>query len=67
MLNMRFGWGTYDEMLEMRRSIRKERAEQEHARDESKRQIQNNIAILFLSLSIVALVGGGLYILASVL
>lgn len=62
MLNMRFGWGTYDEMLEMRRQIRKERAEQEHARDESKRQIQNNIAILGLSILIIGFLGGGIYL-----
>tara|TARA_R110000796_G_scaffold125746_2_gene240307 strand:+ start:3836 stop:4222 length:387 start_codon:yes stop_codon:yes gene_type:complete len=67
MLNMRFGWGTYDEMLEMRRSIRKERAEQEHAQDEAKRQIQNNLAILVLSALIIGVLGGGMYLISTVL
>ena len=66
MINMRFGWGTYDEMLEMRRSIRKERADQEHARDEAKRQIQNNMALLGLSILIIGALGGGLYLVAAV-
>ena len=66
MLDYRFGLGTYDEMLEMRRSIRKERADQEHARDEAKRQIQNNMAILGLSILIIGALGGGLYLVAAV-
>lgn len=64
MINLRFGWGTYDEMLQMRRDIRKERADIEHARDESKRQIQNNMAILGLSILIVGIMGGGIYMIS---
>jgi len=66
MINMRFGWGTYDEMLEMRRSIRKERADQEHAKDESRRQIKNNMAILTLTVMIFGVLFGGIYLVASV-
>ena len=62
MLDMRFGFGTYDEMLEMRRTIRKERAEREHARDEAKRQIQNNLAIVALIFAISGVIVGIIYL-----
>tara|TARA_R110000744_G_scaffold376330_1_gene490505 strand:+ start:1433 stop:1906 length:474 start_codon:yes stop_codon:yes gene_type:complete len=67
MLNMRFGWGTYDEMLEMRREIRAEREKTVFAQDEAKRQIQNNLAILGLSILIIGILGGGMYALSTVL
>ena len=67
MLNMRFGPSTYDEMLGMRRQIRKEREETVYAAMEAKRQIANNTAILALSLGIVGVLGGGIYFLMSVL
>ena len=44
MLDMRFGYGTYDEMLDMRRQIRKDREKEVYAAMESKRQIANNMA-----------------------
>jgi F0F1-type ATP synthase assembly protein I len=49
-------------MLEMRRTIRKERAEREHARDESKRQIQNNLAIVALIFAISGVIVGIIYL-----
>jgi len=64
MLNMRFGPSTYDDMLDMRRQIRKEREETVYAAMEAKRQIQNNAAIGGLSLAIVGTIGGGIYLLA---
>tara|TARA_A100000171_G_C2072708_1_gene115534 strand:+ start:173 stop:646 length:474 start_codon:yes stop_codon:yes gene_type:complete len=64
MLDMRFGFGTYDEMLEMRRTIRKERAEREHARDEAKRQIANNLAITALVFIIGGVLTLGAYLVA---
>jgi hypothetical protein len=67
MINMRFGWGTYDEMLEMRREIRAEREKTVFAQDEAKRQIQNNLAILVLSALIIGVLGGGMYVLSTVL
>ena len=57
----------YDEMLGMRRQIRKEREETVYAAMEAKRQIANNVAILGLSLGIVGVLGGGIYLLMSVL
>lgn len=67
MINMRFGWGTYDEMLGMRREIRAEREKTAFAADEAKRQIQNNLAILVLSALIIGVLGGGMYLIVSVL
>ena len=67
MLNMRFGPSTYDDMLQMRRQIRKEREETVYAAMEAKRQIANNAAIAALSLGIIGLLGGGIYLLMSVM
>ena len=62
MLDYRFGLGTYDEMLGMRRQIRREREETVYRAMEAKRQIQNNMAIGGLSLGILCLLGGGIYL-----
>ena len=67
MLNMRFGPSTYDDMLQMRRQIRKEREETVYAAMEAKIQIANNSAIAALSLGIIGLLGGGIYLLMSVM
>ena len=53
MLDYRFGLGTYDEMLGMRRKIRKEREDTVYAAMEAKRQMANNAAIGALSLGIM--------------
>ena len=62
-LDYRFGLGTYDEMLGMRRKIRAERERTVYAAMESKRQIKNNMAIAALSLGIISVLGGGIYLL----
>jgi len=62
MLNFRFGPSTYDEMLGMRRQIRKEREETVYAAMEAKRQMANNAAIGGLSLGIIGVLGGGIYL-----
>ena len=62
MLNMRFGPSTYDEMLGMRRQIRKEREETVYAAMEAKRQIANNAAIGGLSIGIIGILGSGIYL-----
>ena len=64
MLDMRFGFGTYDEMVDMRRQIRKDREKEVYAVMESKRQIANNIAILGLSILIIGILGGGVYMIS---
>lgn len=66
-LDYRFGLGTYDEMLGMRRKIRAERERTVYAAMESKRQIKNNMAIAALSLGIISVLGGGIYLLTLVL
>tara|TARA_B100000768_G_scaffold97262_1_gene90723 strand:- start:4474 stop:4953 length:480 start_codon:yes stop_codon:yes gene_type:complete len=67
MLDYRFGLGTYDEMLGMRRKIRADRNETIYKAMESKRQMQNNAAIGGLSLGIIGVLGGGVYLVASAL
>lgn len=62
MLDYRFGLGTYDEMLGMRRKLRAEREETVYRAMEAKRQIQNNMAIGGLCLGIVGALGGGIYL-----
>ena len=63
MLDYRFGLGTYDQMLGMRRKIRAERERTVYAAMESRRQMANNIAITGLALGIVSVLGGGIYLL----
>ena len=67
MLDMRFGYGTYDEMLDMRRKIRKDREKEVYAAMESKRQIANNMTILGLSILIIGILGGGVYMVSLVI
>ena len=64
MLDYRFGLGTYEGMLDMRRKIRAERERTVYAAMESKRQMANNLAITGLALGIVSVLGGGLYLIA---
>ena len=64
MLDFRFGVGTYDEMLDMRRAIRKEREETVYRQMEAKRQILNNAAIGTLGFLIFGTLGGGVYLIA---
>ena len=64
MLDYRFGLGTYEGMLDMRRTIRAERERTVYAAMESKRQMANNLAITGLALGIVSVLGGGLYLIA---
>ena len=61
-LDYRFGLGTYDEMLGMRRKIRADRERTVYAAMEAKRQMANNAAIGGLSLGIISVLGGGLYL-----
>ena len=63
MLDYRFGLGTYDQMLGMRRKIRAELERTVYAAMESKRQMANNLAITGLALGIVSVLGGGIYLL----
>ena len=64
MLDYRFGLGTYDQMLGMRRKIRADRERTVYAAMESRRQMANNLAITGLALGIVSVLGGGIYLIA---
>jgi len=64
MLDYRFGLGTYDEMLVMRRKLREERERTVYRQMEAKRQIQNNAAIGTLGFLIFGTLGGGVYLIA---
>jgi len=63
MLDMKWGHGTYTELSDMRKKMREERRQQEHARIETKRQIANTAAVGGLSLGIISVLGGGVYLL----
>ena len=63
MLDYRFGLGTYEGMLDMRRKIRAERERTVYAAMESKRQMANNLAITGLAVGIISVLGGGIYLL----
>jgi len=63
LLDMKWGHGTYTELSDMRKQMREERRQQEHARIETKRQIANNSAIAALSTAILGVLGGGVYLL----
>ena len=53
MLNMRFGPSTWDEMLELRRRIKKEREETIYAAEEFKNAILDGVIMVSLSLGIL--------------
>ena len=58
MLNMRFGFGTWDELKEMQRKIRADRQKQVYAAAEAKQAILNGVAIVvLLVLGSVMLIG----------
>ena len=66
MLNMRFGFGTWDELKQMQRKIRADRQKQVYAAAESRQAIVNGIAII-LALGVgVAVLLGFLWFLGSV-
>jgi hypothetical protein len=65
LLNLRFGPLTYQELLDTRRSIRKEREAKVHAAMENKREILNNMAICTLSFGILGIVFVGIYLIGS--
>ena len=64
LLNMRFGFGTWDEMILLRRQIRKERELQVYNSMEAKKEMINNMAILGLSILIIGALGGGAYMIS---
>ena len=61
LLNFRFGYGTWDELKEMRRKIQKEREKQVWAQAEMRRNLIEVISIVFLILITTASLGGLAY------
>ena len=66
MLNMRFGPNTWDEMMELRRSIKKEREETIYAAEEFKHAMINGAIMVALSFGILTAVFGGVYLIGVV-
>ena len=62
MLNMRFGPNTWDEMMQLRRKIKKEREDTIYAAEEFKHAIFDGIIMVGLSLGILGGVFGGVWI-----
>ena len=66
MLNKRFGPNTWDEMMELRRSIKKEREETIYAAEEFKHAMINGVIMIALSFGILTAVFGGVYLIGAV-
>lgn len=62
MLNIRFGYGTWKEMIELRRKIKKEREETVYRQMEARRAFFENCAIIGLVLALFAIVFGGFWL-----
>lgn len=61
MLNIRFGFGTWKEMVELRRKIRKEREETLYKQQERRKAFFEILMVLFILFSGVAIVSGILF------
>ena len=61
LLNFRFGYGTWDELKEMRRKIAKDREKEVYAQAELRRNLIEAISIFFLIMLGAVLVFGVAY------
>jgi len=61
MLNIRFGFGTWKEMVELRRKIRKEREETLYKQQERRKAFFEILSVLFILFGGIAIVGGILF------
>ena len=64
MLNMRFGFGTWDELKEMQRKIRADRQKQVYAAAEARQAFINGTAIVLLLGALTCMVAGLFYFIA---
>ena len=64
MLNMRFGFGTWDELKEMQRKIRADRQKQVYAAAERRQSFINGTAIILLLGAMACMVAGLFYFIA---
>jgi len=61
MLNIRFGFGTWDELKEMQRKIRAKREREVYKQAEAKQALINGVAITLLIGALISMVGGLFY------
>jgi len=61
MLNMRFGFGTWNELKEMQRKIRAKREREVYKQAEAKQAVINGVAITLLLGALVSMLGGLFY------
>jgi hypothetical protein len=61
MLNMRFGFGTWNELKEMQRKIRAKREREVYKQAEAKQAVINGVAIFLLLGALVSMLGGLFY------
>ena len=61
MLNMRFGFGTWDELKDMQRKIRAKREREVYKQAEAKQAMINGVAIFLLLGALVSMLGGLFY------
>ena len=61
MLNMRFGFGTWDELKEMQRKIRAKREREVYRQAEAKQAFVNGVAIFLPLGALVSMLGGLFY------
>ena len=64
MLNMRFGFGTWNELKEMQRKIRAKREREVYKQAEAKQALINGVAIFLLLGALISMVGGLFYFIA---
>ena len=64
MLNMRFGFGTWDELKDMQRKIRAKREKEVYAAAEARQAFVNGVAIIALLLALSGMVFGLFYFIA---
>lgn len=65
MLNMRYGFGTWDELVQMRRTIRKKREATVYKQEERQRAFIEAVSIGIAILVLVSVSGGFIYWLGS--
>lgn len=65
MLNMRYGWGTWDELKEMRRKIRAQRERDVYKQAELRKDLIETISIAMAIVVLVASVGAIIYFIGS--
>lgn len=61
LLNMRFGFGTWDELKDMQRKIRAKREKEVYRQAEAKQALVNGVAIFLLLGALISMLGGLFY------